>query len=674
MADTRKRIAAARQGMDYAACYAAAQKASGHKVAPPPLKATKKVRARGGLAADVLRGPFLAPGSLTLRERLRTLDGLERAIEGAYAHLPAKRARYGFDPVQRLRILRAQVMADATLSEEVFHLELADIVTRLRDAHTRYSGPASLEDVSAVLPFFVEMIGSVQQPQYVVSKVTENLGPSFVAGVVVESWSGVPIDLAVQRWAEHEVGGRPDSQRANAVLSLTMRSLQYGAPPDEHWVIVGYREVDARGRPHGPQREVRVPWRIVIPRKAAARAAKAQARVKSPTQALRQSVNPAAAAMRRAKMLMFAPPEVMAAKSKRPTPRAKGLPVSLLPETLRVTLPPKSPVPVLRIWAFDVEPAPFLAELRRLLPLLPQDGLVIDVRGNPGGYIEAAEGALQMFTPGRITPTRFSVLATPLTRALSGGVPGVKAWARAELGPWRESLDAAVRNGEPYSRPLPLTSDGDCNAIGQLYGGPVVLVADASTYSSGDLFSAGFVDHGIGPFVCVGDATGAGGANVWNYRDLLDALARTQPPLPRLADGIGLSLSMRRATRSLGSEGLQIEDVGVGLRPGDKPYPMTRADLLDGNRDLLAHCAALLKKMPVTGLHTERVARKHLVRVGTRGLARVDVRIDDVPQPSFVPRPGKPDDLPYPAGAKQMELVGVAGGQVVQRRLVPLRG
>jgi hypothetical protein len=339
-----------------------------------------------------------------------------------------------------------------------------------------------------------------------------------------------------------------------------------------------------------------------------------------------------------------------------------------------VTLPPKSPVPVLRIWAFDVEPGPFLAELRRLLPLLPQDGLVIDVRGNPGGYIEAAEGALQLFTPGRITPTRFSVLATPLTRAVAGGVPGVKAWARAELGPWRESLDAAVRNGEPYSRPLPLTSDDHCNAIGQLYGGPVVLVADASTYSSGDLFSAGFVDHRIGPFVCVGEATGAGGANVWNYHDLFDALSRTSLRLPRLADGIGLSISLRRATRSLVSEGLPIEDVGVGLLPGDKPYAMSRADLLDGNRDLLAHCAKLLKRMPVTGLDAKRIARQRRMRVSTHGLARVDVRIDDVPQPSFVPQRGQVQELDYPAGAQRMELIGVVGGKVAQRRLVPLRG
>jgi hypothetical protein len=45
-----------------------------------------------------------------------------------------------------------------------------------------------------------------------------------------------------------------------------------------------------------------------------------------------------------------------------------------------------------------------------------------------------------------------------------------------------------------------------------------------------------------------------------------------------------------------------------------------------------------------------------------------------VPQASFVPQAGQPDDLPYPANAKQMELVGIADGQVVQRRLVQLRG
>ena len=102
-----------------------------------------------------------------------------------------------------------------------------------------------------------------------------------------------------------------------------------------------------------------------------------------------------------------------------------------------------------------------------------------------------------------------------------------------------------------------------CNAIGQQYGGPVVLVGDSTTYSAGDLFSAGFVDNGIGPFVCVGEATGAGGANVWDYADLRSALAGSPIQPPALPDGIGLSLSFRRATRSGPSEGLPIEDIGI---------------------------------------------------------------------------------------------------------------
>lgn len=684
----KNRIADAQRGIDYADCYAAAHKlreavragrAGRGAKGSRPAALTRGTAVRDGLAADVLRGPLLAPGSLTLAERLRTLDGLERVLEGAYTHLPLKRARYAIDPVQRLRLLRARALADTAMDEQAFHHELADILTRLRDAHTRYSGPAALEDVSAVLPFFVEMIGSTQDPTYVVSRVTEDLGPAFKAGVVVKSWNGVPIDLAVLRWSEHEVGGRPDSQRAAAVLSLTMRSLQYGTPPDEHWVIVGYQGVDAAGRASGALQEVRVPWRIVIPARAAQPGGTAGARAGARltparrTHALRVSVNPAAAAVRQAKMLMFAPQVLAAAPraASAPARRAADPTESLLPATLRVKLldTPGGPVAMLRIWAFDQEPGPYLAELQRLLPLLPQRGLIIDVRGNPGGFIEAAERSLQMFTPRRIVPTRFSVLATPMTRALSR----IKGWPTDEMAPWRDSLDAAVRNGEQYSQPLPLTAEDDCNDIGQLYGGPVVLVADAATYSSGDLFSAGFVDNRVGPFVCVGEATGAGGANVWNYTDLRNAFAGTEHALPLLPDGIGLTLSMRRATRSGPSEGLQIEDVGVAPPDPANRYAMTRDDLLNDNRDLVAHCLKLLRAQPLTGLSVELRARPRRVAITTQGLDRVDPIIDGVPQASLAAAAGRVLELALPASARRLELAGVKAGAVVQRRRIDLR-
>jgi hypothetical protein len=200
---------------------------------------------------------------------------------------------------------------------------------------------------------------------------------------------------------------------------------------------------------------------------------------------------------------------------------------------------------------------------------------------------------LQLFTPKHIEPVRFSVLATPFTRDMAA-LPALA----DELSPWKASLDAAVRNGELYSQPVPITDPDDCNAIGQQYGGPVMLVGDTNTYSAGDLFSAGFVDNAIGPFLCVGEATGAGGANVWDYDELRKALAGTAIALPPLTGGIGLSFSFRRATRAGPSEGLTIEDVGVA----GAPYAMTRNDLLAGNGDLLLRCVALLRQQPLSAL------------------------------------------------------------------------
>ena len=82
---------------------------------------------------------------------------------------------------------------------------------------------------------------------------------------MLEYWNGVPIDRAVQRYSEAEVGGRPDSQRAWATQSLTLRSLQYSPPPDEQWVIVGYRSTTSTGAPTGPAHEIKIPWQVVDP-------------------------------------------------------------------------------------------------------------------------------------------------------------------------------------------------------------------------------------------------------------------------------------------------------------------------------------------------------------------------------------------------------------------------
>jgi C-terminal processing protease CtpA/Prc len=628
-------------------------------------------RAAVGRAAAGLKGPLLSPGALSAAERLRLLDGIQKILEAVFTHLPLKRARYGFDPVQRLCILRTQLRE---LSDDAFHIELADIVTRLRDAHTRYVGPRLLDSKVAALPFLVEQIGSADSPAYVVTKVGRGVDPSFKPGVVLEYWNGVPIDRAILRHADREVGGRPDSQRAWACQSLTLRSLQYGPPPDEHWVTIGYRSVGS-GTRLGPSKEVTIDWRVVDPSEieSVLEGGPTGARAK----ALRRTraINPAAEAIRRAKMLLFAPHALTGRQAAAPSKSRAGTSpapaAEIVPTTLTETLKAMS-IPAaggtfgyLRIYGFDTEPEAFVSELMRLIPQLPDRGLILDIRGNPGGYIWAAEMALQLFTPNRIEPTRFSVLATPFTRQIAaiGDVA-------EDLAPWRASLDAAVRNGELYAQPIPITDPDACNALGQQYGGPVVLVADSTTYSSGDLFSAGFVDNAVGPFICVGSATGAGGANVWTYSELRQALAGSAAALPALPEGIDLSFSFRRATRARASEGLPIEDVGVS----GAPYAMTRDDLLQGNRDLIAACIAVLKRQPFSRLSPVLDRPGRTITVATRGLDRVDTFVDGHPATSHAVNANASLTIPYPAGTAIVDVSGFAGGVIRQRRRLAVRG
>ncbi|MGH9270610.1 MAG: S41 family peptidase, partial [Ilumatobacteraceae bacterium] len=323
----------------------------------------------------------------------------------------------------------------------------------------------------------------------------------------------------------------------------------------------------------------------------------------------------------------------------------------------------------LRLWSFDLaDDVGFVDEVARLLEALPDDGLIVDLRGNPGGLIWAAERLLQLLGPGPgpIEPTKFSLLATPLTREMAKATQN-----EDELQPWRESLEEAVANGEPYSQAVPITPPDRCNDIGQVYGGPVVAVVDPNTYSAGDLFAAGFFDNGLGTLVTVGEATGAGGANVWMPEQVQDALLGTRYELATLPDGIGYSISVRRATRAGGSDGLVIEDVGVR---GHQTYAMTKDDLVDNNCDLLSFCAKTLASQPTTALRVTAVGDASVV-VATSGLDRLDVYVDDRPQ-GWLPidtteKSGSAETtVTVPDDWSTIELKGFAGEQLRQRRHV----
>ena len=201
---------------------AEAKKSRKEQQARRGAKKSAAARARSKAAGGTTPAATLpAPASLSTAERLRLLAAFETGARRRL-HAPAAEAR----PLRLRPGAAAAHPAHAGRSsstDDAFHLELADIVTRMRDAHTRYAGPATLASKVAALPFLVEMIGSVAAPTYVVTKVGAGLDAGFKPGVRAASTgtacrSTGPCSATPTRSA----AAGPTASAAWAVQSLTL--------------------------------------------------------------------------------------------------------------------------------------------------------------------------------------------------------------------------------------------------------------------------------------------------------------------------------------------------------------------------------------------------------------------------------------------------------------------
>ena len=570
------------------------------------------------------RAQLAAAAPLSVADRTLLVDQAELLLDGLYAHLPLKRAMHADDPVQRLRLLRRRV---ADMSEGDFHAELLTIFIELRDLHTNYILPTSYAGF-AFLGILVEECDD-GGPRWLVTKVYEHLvgDANLVVGAEITHWNGMPMALAVDRNADRESGSNSAARRARGVEGMTLRPVRLALAPDEDWVQLTYLVGTT-------VHETRLPWQVVdampdvtTPSTAAVRTSALSAAVVAPPQHL-LGLDLRTDLVQHAKRDLFAPEALTdvaraAARAARPT-RAQaqaGVVPTTRPELkARIVDTSAGPVAHLRIYTFymrDGQILAFLDEVERLLTNLPQDGLVLDVRGNGGGYVFAAEALLQLLTPMTITPEPMQFAATVDTDLLCRAV--------ADFGAWEASLDEAVSTGAQFSSALPLYPADAVNSVGQVYQGPVVLVTDALCYSATDIFSAGFQDHGIGTVLGVAGNTGAGGANVLEHTDLLNAWPGG--PLTALPAGARMRVALRRCLRVGDRAGQPVEDLGV---VPDDVHHLTRQDLLVGNVDLMEAAAKLLLGQTRRGLMLERAdsanGRTRLT-ITSRGLTSVDVYV-----------------------------------------------
>lgn len=542
---------------------------------------------------------------LSRKDRLRIVEQALLLLNMNYVHLPLKRAMHAVDPIQRLKLLRLRLLGikDGELPNEMqFHQSMLDIFASTRDLHTMYLLPAPFKDHVAYLPFLIEQyFGRAKNgrrvEKFMVSRVVNqfyesnsNAGPEVSAlepGIEVLYWNGVPIKRAIELNGEAQAGSNIDARFARGLDNLTIRPLEFSLPPDESWVNITYRS--RTGKIFTLNQE----WLVHDTAVAGMRQLASQS-----TRKKRAAIDIKKTKINQLRKTLFAPRNV---------PVRKPLQQILYAETRNVD---GKEFGYIRLFSFDVDdPDQFVKDFAGVITSdgFPQEGLIIDVRGNGGGKIRAAERLLQLFTMRRIKPELFEFLNTPLNFEICRLAP--KRW---HLERWADSIAESVATGATYSSGFPLNSEESCNDIGQVYYGPVILITDALSYSATDMFAAGFQDNEIGEILGTSDNTGAGGANVWWYQDLVNAV-KDDPhspfrPLPRGAD---MLLAVRRSIRVGQHAGRPLEELGIAP---DRRHYMTSRDVLGSNDDLIKRAGRILMKKPVYSLSLKPFARKGGVR------------------------------------------------------------
>lgn len=233
----------------------------------------------------------------------------------------------------------------------------------------------------------------------------------------------------------------------------------------------------------------------------------------------------------------------------------------------------------IRIASFSATPDVFLRTFLQALESVPQDGVIIDLMGCEEGIIQTAEQLLQLFTGQRIEPETFRFRMTNAVRSIAGRLPTE----------WRDCIH---RSRGDYSRPQPITSRDQANHIGRRYPGPLVILVDALTYSSAEMFAAGVQDHGIGKVIGIAPRTGGGGASAWSQKAIAE-LTRDDDLLPRF-EAPSFRVAVRKARRVLRNDGQAIERRGI---IPDILYVPTRADLLERKRALRTEAGRILAEM-----------------------------------------------------------------------------
>ncbi len=229
-------------------------------------------------------------------------------------------------------------------------------------------------------------------------------------------------------------------------------------------------------------------------------------------------------------------------------------------------------------------------------------GLIIDVRGNPGGQLGLADRLVQLTSRHPVTPLRYRLRNTDFHRELLA--------AAVDNGfPWNvtfaDDLDSIAGTEKVFGSNLAITSEAEANDVGQRFYGPVAVLTDAGCYSSCDSFSALMQDMEAGKIYGVDPATGAGGANVMPYSTYQRFSAG------EMLESIGqeFTVPFRQTIRVRDHAGETLEQTGVAVDQRFVPFLADLASSRDSVLDQVVTELVLAAPRPRVDI------TRHVVRV-----------------------------------------------------------
>lgn len=515
----------------------------------------------------------------TAADRQRLADQALLMLKDLFVHRSVKIKDFGeaADPVPKM--LEIQKKAK-DLSNEELHKSIAQVFSDLHDLHTNYYAPAPLSCGATFVPLSFASVKDGDKQVILVSRFLK-LHPELVEGITVGDElleiDGVAVDKVIEQLTAVSGGSNHDAMQARATQMLSMRNLSTQPIPEKDSIELTFNGKD------GQYKKV-IPWYAFLSEQCM------NARNWSPTNPFRwHLLNMAEDDYQKKYNRIFGNPALVEPdRTWGTTNNFKDIFEMALLDT------PAGKIGYVQLKAFywddkSLDAATVIEAFRNDIEthLSEGIGLVIDVRGNPGGLINLSEKLVQLFSPKEVDPTKVRMLANPLNERIFLKANGTE-------NRWSAAIQTAIKSGNEYTAPMAITPVREANSVGQVWFRPVVVLTDATCFSACDLFASLMQDTGAATIIGLHKTTGAGGANVMEHKTFKAIMGPLNNPFETLPFGQNMRVAWRQTIRSGKHQGKILEDQGV---ESDIVVPLKKGDIGSGPKDLMKQIHKIIDEL-----------------------------------------------------------------------------